>query len=98
MTERHGLHPSHCPRMGRRRECREGGCCWFERFSSQNVNSLELSDNREEELGQAMGERVKWVPAVNKVKHMIDGGRKMEFSETGPATAPSNCASACHFF
>lgn len=62
---------------------------------------MELSDNREEELGQAMGEGVKWVQAVNKVKHMIDGvdaGKKMEFSEAGPATAPSNCASACHLF
>lgn len=79
----------------------EAGCCWFENFSSQNANSLELSDNREGELGQAMGEGVKWVRTVNKVKHMIDrvdAGRKMEFSEAGPATAPSNCASACHLF
>lgn len=52
---------------------------------------MERSGNREEELGQAMGEGVKWVQAVNKVKHMIDGvdaGRKMEFSEAGPAIAP----------
>lgn len=62
---------------------------------------MELSDNRDEELGQAVGERVKWVPAVNKVKHMIDGvdaGRKMEFSDAGPATAPSNYTFACHLF
>lgn len=54
---------------------------------------MELSAKREEDWGQAVGERVKAAQTINKVKHMIDrvdAERKMEFCDAGPATVPSN--------
>ena len=63
----------------------EWGCCLFCRLSSQNANSLELSAKREEDWGQAVGERVKLAgKAGNKVKRMtdrVDAERKMEFCD-----------------